>query len=215
MVSLGIQPIAHTTHHTSHMHKVLGITTSSFLRVDNDIKIGERTVKVRMDRARRMVASKEDSYKRVYADDGKSCTYPKIAENRLRVKGQLYFQNMDITGSKEGTEKEPKMALLPYHLEILFPRLEEMARELGEEGEEGVEIIPYYQMDGAGSRQCKKLLTMIDEEFNRRGWIFRFQPSQNPESNIKDSYVFPSLSHLVTIEKGQSNRSYSLKVENL
>ena len=48
-------------------------------------------------------------------------------------------------------------------------RLEEMARELGEEGEEGVEIIPYYQMDGAGPHQCKKLLTIIDEEFNRRG----------------------------------------------
>ena len=40
IVSLGIQPIAHKTHHTSHMHKVLGITTSSFLRVDNDIKKG-------------------------------------------------------------------------------------------------------------------------------------------------------------------------------
>ena len=54
-----------------------------------------------MDRAGKMVAVKEDSYKRVYADDGKSYTYPKIAENRLRVKGQLYFQNRDITGSKE------------------------------------------------------------------------------------------------------------------
>ena len=73
---------------------------------------------------------------------------------------------MEITGSKKRTEKEPKMALLLYHREILFSRLEEMARELGEEGEERVEIIPYYQMDGAGPYQCKKLLTMIDEEFN-------------------------------------------------
>ena len=85
---------------------------------------------------------------------------------------------MEITRSKEGTEKESKMALLPYHRDILLPRLEEMARELGDEGEEGVEIIPYYQMNGAGPHQCKKLLTMIDEEFNRRSWTFRFQPSQ-------------------------------------
>ena len=126
---------------------------------------------------------------------------PKNYGKQVTGEGSTLLPNMNITGSKEGTEKEPNMALLPYHLDILFPRLEEMARELGEEGEEGVEIIPYYQMNGAGSRQCKKLLTMIDEEFNRRGWIFRFQPSQTPESNIKDSCVLPSHSHLVTIEK--------------
>ena len=102
IVSLGIRPIAYKTHHTSHMHKVLGIATSRFLPVDNDIEKGGRAVKVRMDRAGRMAAAKEDSYKQVYADDGKSYTYPKIAENRLRMKGQLYFQNMEITGSKEG-----------------------------------------------------------------------------------------------------------------
>ena len=128
IVSLGIQPIAHKTHHTSHMHKVLGIATSGFLPVDNDIEKGGRAMKVRMDRTGRMVAAKEDSYTRVYANDGKSYTYSKIAENRLRVKGQLYFQNMEITRSKEGTEKEQNMALLPYHRDILFPRLEEMVK---------------------------------------------------------------------------------------
>ena len=72
-----------------------------------------------------------------------------------------------------------------------------MKRELAEKG---VETIPYYQMDGAGLHHYKKLLTIIDEEFNRRGWTFRFQPSQTPESNVKDSCVFPSLSRLVTME---------------
>ena len=51
---------------------------------------------------------------------------------------------MEIVGSKEGAEKEPKMALLPYRRDILFTRLEEMVRELGEEREEGLEIVPYY-----------------------------------------------------------------------
>ena len=37
IVSLGIQPIAHKTHHTSHIYKVLGIATSDFLPVDSDI----------------------------------------------------------------------------------------------------------------------------------------------------------------------------------
>ena len=60
------------------------------------------------------------------------------------MRSQLYFKNMEITRSKEGGEKEPKMALLPYRGDILFTRLEEMVRELGEEGEEGLEIVPYY-----------------------------------------------------------------------
>ena len=56
IASLGIQPVAHKTHHTSHIHKVLEIATSRFLPVDNDIEKGGRTVKVRMDRRGRMVA---------------------------------------------------------------------------------------------------------------------------------------------------------------
>ena len=52
-----------------------------------------------------------------------------------------------------------------------------MAIELGDEGEEdeeGVEIVPYYEIDGAGPHQYKRLFTTSDEEFNRMGWIFRF-----------------------------------------
>ena len=49
IVSLGIQPITHKTHHTSHMHKVLGIATSGFLPGDNDIEKGGRAVKARLD----------------------------------------------------------------------------------------------------------------------------------------------------------------------
>ena len=56
------------------MHKVLGIATSGFLPVDNDIEKGRWAVKVKMYRAGRMVTTKEDNYKRVYADDGKSYT---------------------------------------------------------------------------------------------------------------------------------------------
>ena len=129
------------------------------------IEKGERSVKVRIDHAGIIVAAKEDSYKCFYKDDG-LYTYPRLPETRLRVKGELYFKNMEITRSKEGTEREAKMDILPYHRRILFPRLEELSREFGEEGEDGVELIPYYQMNGAGPHQCEKLLIMIDEEFN-------------------------------------------------
>ena len=62
--------------------------------------------------------------------DNKSYTYPQLPQNRLRKKADLYFQNMEIAGSKEGTEKESKMVLLLYYCNILFPWLEELAKEL-------------------------------------------------------------------------------------
>ena len=52
------------------MHKVLGIETSDFLSVDNDIEKEGQVVKVRMGRAGWIIATEEDNYKRVYADDG-------------------------------------------------------------------------------------------------------------------------------------------------
>ena len=91
-------------------------------------------MKVRMYHTERMVIAKYDIYKRVYADD-KAYTYPRLRENRLRVKDQLYFENTENTGSKEGPA---------YHRDILFPRLKEIARELDEGGEKGVGIVSYY-----------------------------------------------------------------------
>ena len=62
-------------------------------------------MKDRMERAGRIVTAKEDSYKRVYAADGKSYTYPKFAENRLRVKGQLYFKTWKLRDRRKGQRK--------------------------------------------------------------------------------------------------------------
>ena len=42
-----------------------------------------------MNPSRRMIAAKEDSYKNIYADGG-SYTYPRLPENKLKVKGDLY-----------------------------------------------------------------------------------------------------------------------------
>ena len=83
------------------MHKVLVIVTSAFLPTDNDIEKRGQVLRVRSDRARRIERANGHNYKTFYASDGKSYTYPKLLENRLGVKGNLYFQNMEITWSKE------------------------------------------------------------------------------------------------------------------
>jgi hypothetical protein len=42
------------------------------------------------------------------------------------------------------------------------------------------------------------MLEYVSKEFQRRGWIFKFQPSQCPISNVNDACVFPSLSKKVS-----------------
>jgi hypothetical protein len=56
-----------------------------------------------------MQKAKKDSYKRVYQEDG-TYHYPKIPENKLRMKGEMYFESMEITGSNEGTATDPKLS---------------------------------------------------------------------------------------------------------
>ena len=136
------------------MHKILGISTSSFLPTDNDIEKRGRALRVSSDRVGRMERAKEHSSKRAYVSDG-SYTSLKVSENRLRVKGSFCFQNMEITESKEGMEKDPKFSLLTCHQDVIFLGLELMVRRLVREG--GKNIIIYYQIDGTGPHQCKKV----------------------------------------------------------
>lgn len=70
-------------------------------------------------------------------------------------------------------------------------------------------------MDGAGHHRCTVLLTRLQEEFDLRGWIPKFQPLQSPLGNIKDACVFPPKSKEVTTEQGLSHGSNMLEADHL
>ena len=70
ITSLGITPRHNTTHHKSHLHKVLVIAATGFIVKVNDIEAGGRAIRLCFDRAGLMVQAKKDSYKRVYRPDG-------------------------------------------------------------------------------------------------------------------------------------------------
>ena len=103
-------------------------------------------------RVGKMVKATKDSYKRVYKDDG-SYHYPKIAVNKLRSKGDEYFQSCEITGSAEGNDKSPKMSLISAYRDVIIPDLERMVEGVSD-GEKKVIVVK--QEDGAGPHQDKK-----------------------------------------------------------
>ena len=47
--SLGIEPIAQTSHHKSYIHKVMGIVVTGFIPLDNDIEKGGRAIKISLE----------------------------------------------------------------------------------------------------------------------------------------------------------------------
>jgi len=96
------------------------IVVTAFVLNGNDITAGGTAIPIACVRVGRMRKATKNSYKRVYREDG-TYHYPtNIPENRLREKGKEYFQSVELTGSNEGTEKNPKMSLLKvYEDEII------------------------------------------------------------------------------------------------
>ena len=61
-----------------------------------------------------MAKAKKDSFKRVYLENGKHY-YPQWEHNRLRTKGDMYFESLELTGSSKGSEDKPKISLLDLY----------------------------------------------------------------------------------------------------
>ena len=64
----------------------------------------------------------------------------------------MYFQSMELTGSNEGTEKNPKVSLLQVYDEQIIPALEtKVVAAYNQGGTRRVIIVK--QEDGAGLHQ--------------------------------------------------------------
>jgi hypothetical protein len=186
--------------------------STGFVPIDNDMTKGGRTEKVSLVRVGRMLPAAKDTYKRVYRENG-SYHYPKIPENMLRQKGELYFKPLEITGCNEGTAADPKFPLKKFFEETELPKLDEVAARL--EADTGKRIVIRYQMDGAGPHKDGKLVNYLESEFDDRGWILKFQPANSPITNVKDACIFPAMSKRVTEAQGLTKGSHVLEGEEL
>ena len=193
-------------------YKVLVFVMTAFMPTGNDFGQGGQSFKLLCTRAGAMREATKDSYKRVYRDDG-TYHYPQIAENLLRSAGQLYFKSMEITGSNEGTDKDPKFSLLKLFKEEGLPSMDALAQQLTVCT--GKRIVMVKQWDNATPHMCKDLKKWMKKEFNNRGWELRNQPPNSPITNTKDSAMFPSMAKMLTAYQGLHNGSHYLQGEEL
>ena len=158
--------------------------------------------------------AKKDSNRRVYlSDNSGKYHYPQLLENILRKKGDPYFENHEVTGSNKGTPRNPKFSLLNFFLEVEIPRLEEIARHYWSIF--GKKLVIRFSFDGAGPHQCRIFLAAVREEFEKRDWIFVFQPPNSPICNTKDASIFPAMSKQLSNYQGVLNQSRGLTGETL
>lgn len=183
----------------------MGIASTAFAPEGNDITKGGRAFRVNLVRVGRMVPAARDTYRRVYRDDG-TYHYPQIASNRLRRKGEPYFKSMEITGSNPGTAKEPKFDLLSFYRDTELPRLDALCAEVAAVTGKS-KVVVRYQKDSAGPHTDGALNDFLNEKFQKRNLLLKFQPSNSPVCNIKDDCLFPALSKHISCEQGISKGS--------
>ena len=188
------------------------VMTGYRLTTKNDITKGGQVFPISLVRVGRMVKATKDLYKRVYRDNG-TYHYPKIAANKLQTKGVEYSQAVEITGSKEGTNKDPKLSLISVHCDTIIPDMDKLAEQLNENGTK--KIIFVRQDDGAGPHTDKTYNKFMFDEFQRRDWINFRQPSQSPVLNTCDACFFPMMSKAVTREQGLSFGGRMMRGEEL
>ena len=164
-------------------------------------------------RVGKMVKAKKDTYKRVYRPDG-SYHYPKTDANKLRIKGNDYWQNFELNGSKEGTEKKPKISLLKLYEDIIVPDIERKVVDRFSEGGK-YKVIIVKQEDSAGLHQDKTYVARMEAIFKERDWILFNQPSQSLVTNVHDSCIFPMMSKYVSNHASLNFGSRVMKMDEL
>ena len=214
LVSIGLEGKNYYAHHKSHIGKEMYVACTAYVLCNgNNVTAGGKAVPIACVRVGKMVRAKKDSYKRVYNADG-TYGYPQVEANKLRSKGELYFKGLELNGSSEGTEKDPKVSLLKIYQDEIIPAIEEkIVRKFNNNGTRRVVIVK--QEDGAGPHNDRTYLSEMRREFSSRGWILFNQPSQSPITNVHDACIFPMLSKAVSREQVLAFGSTLMKGEHL
>lgn len=113
---LGVTPISHSAHHKSHINKTMAIASTAVIPHGDNMEKGGRSMKMSLERVGGYLAAPKTTHKRVHREDG-TCHCPKTINNISEEASKECWCVMEITGSNEGEQKQPKFSLLKWFLE--------------------------------------------------------------------------------------------------
>ena len=210
----GVEPDGIHVHNKNHIAKLMFIVVTAFAPFNNNFSKGGRSYKVCCDRVATMAVAKQTSYKWHYADGSTRYTKPKEEWNISRRKGDEYLKSINITGSKEGSKKNPKFSLLKWWKDKHEGDLLELCRRV--ESDTGKRVLLTYQWDNASPHTDGKLLTYLEENiFGKNNWILRPQPPNSPIANVQDCCVFPAMAKHVSKRQAFETNGRVLDLEGI
>ena len=117
-------------HHKNYVDQVMFIVVNGFIPKENNLLgNGGRCIKVACVPVGDYEAAKRDSYSRVTDESGKF-TYPKIAENIERRKGEKYWTNKTLCGIINVSNKQ--YSLIQAYNDHIILNMEEISRRESE-----------------------------------------------------------------------------------
>ena len=162
-------------YHKCHVSKTMGIAVVGFAFEDS-LENGGTALKMLFHRAQ----SAKVAQRLTKNKQGK----------KLREKGDIYFVDCSVTGSSEGTAKDPKFPLLEYFKHGVFPEIERLTKPGGKFSG----YTPVIQGDNAGPHTDAKFGNFVRNHCKDKGWLWEPQGPQMPHINVLDLAVFPAMS---------------------
>jgi hypothetical protein len=131
--------------------------------------------------------------------------------NVLRKKGDVYLVDCNVTGSGEGTSKEPKFPLMTFFATTVFPEIEKLVKKGGRfEG-----YTPVIQGDNAGPHNDATFSRYVTDHCKKVGWLWEPQGPQMPHMNVLDLAVFPCMSRRHSHESRSLHGTRVLKEDEI
>ena len=190
---IGVGKRDYFTFHKSHINKVMAIAFVGAV-FGASLEDGCEVVKLPMVRAQAFKIAERVQYASVSQPDG-STRYPSTnpdgtPKEPIRRKGDSYPVDCCVTGSNQGTKKDPKLPLLLVFKEVVFPAIRNLVGPGGKYEDCHVII----QGDQAGPHEDAVFTRYVTDYCTEQGWTWQPQAPQMPHANVLDLSVFPAMS---------------------
>ena len=183
--ALGIEKSHTYLYHKCHINKVMAVAFTAFA-FDSSVENGGHGVKIGLYRVQAArVAQRDVRESRI--DENGSRRYD---GSIVRIKGDAYLVDCNVTGSDEGTSNNPKFSLMALFRDQVFPKIAELVSP----GGTYCGYLPVIQGDNAGPHVDGAFHTSVKAFCDSNGWKWEPQAPQMPHINNLDLAVFPMMS---------------------
>lgn len=182
---LGLEKTHTYLYHKNHIEKVMAVAFTGYA-FDSHVENGGHGLKLGLFRVQAARIAQKRQRESTRDEDGNIRYNGPI----LRMKGDAYLVDCNVTGSDEGTSDKPKFALKSLWEKTMFPKIEDLVGPGGPY--EGYLVV--IQGDNAGPHIDDEYIRYVSGYCEERGWLWEPQAPQMPHLNNLDLAVFPMMS---------------------